>query len=130
MKNDYFNHVTVEVKFQRRGTEWAVASYWSSQAIIPAPRLAASNFLHCFDDNVLRQAAKVMTISQCARVQGCAAPCTNVFALHSAIFNTNTWSEIDTKVCHEPTKDYRCAHMMDVMSATLIALIAQEQTMR
>lgn len=109
--------------------DWAVAFYWSSQPIIPTPRLAASDFLHCFDDNVLRQAAKVMTISQCGTVQGCTAQCSNVLALHPATFNAGTRSETDTKVCHEPTEQYRCANMLDLMSATLIALISQELPM-
>lgn len=93
--------------------DWAVAFYWSSQPIIPTPRLAASDFPHCFDDNVLRQAAKVMTISRCGTVQGCAALRSNVLALHSATFNTDTWSEIDTKVCREPTEEYRSASGSD-----------------
>lgn len=80
-----------------------IGQYWSSQPIIPTLHSAASVFLHCFDDNVLRQSAKVMTISQCGAVRGYAALCSNVLALHSATFNIDTWSEIDTRVwSHEP----------------------------
>lgn len=53
--------------------DWAVAFYWGSQPIIPTLRSGASDFPHRFDDNVLRQAAKVMTISWCGTVQGCTA---------------------------------------------------------
>ena len=105
MKNDYLNHVTVTVKFFRKEQwDWAVAFSWSSLPIIPTPRLAASDFLRYFDDNVLRQAAKVMTISQCGIVQGSSALYSHVLALQSPTFNTDTRSEIDTKVCH--TEEY------------------------
>lgn len=86
-------------------SDWAaVLFYWSSLTIIPTPQSAASDFLHCLDDNVLRQATKVMTISQRGTAQGCCALRSNILALHSAAFNTDTSDEIDTKICHELNK--------------------------
>lgn len=68
--------------------DWAVAFH--SLTIVPTLQSAASDFQHCLDDNVLRQAAKVMTISQCGTAQGCSVPRSNILALHSAAFNTDT----------------------------------------
>lgn len=54
--------------FREEQWDWAAVFHWSSQPIIPTSCLAASDFLDGLDDNVLRQAATVMTISLCAAV--------------------------------------------------------------